>query len=196
MSVVGFVVAGGGSRRMGRDKALVPWAEGDLLGHALARLRAVTGDVRILCGPEPRYRDRGDPVETDLVHGAGPLAGVLTGLVAAAGRPGLYLAVDLPLVPVPLLARLAALAEGADAVVPVSPRGPEPLCAVYGPACLEPVRRLVAAGDLRMTSFWPEVRVREVRPPELAAFGDPAALFHNVNTPADLPGPPPAVSGR
>jgi molybdopterin-guanine dinucleotide biosynthesis protein A len=123
VSVVGFVVAGGGSRRMGRDKALVPWAEGDLLGHALARLRAVTGDIRILCGPEP-------------------------------------------------------------------------LCAVYGPACLEPVRRLVAAGDLRMTSFWPEVRVREVRPPELAAFGDPAALFHNVNTPADLPGPPPAVSGR
>jgi molybdopterin-guanine dinucleotide biosynthesis protein A len=59
VSVVGFVVAGGGSRRMGRDKALVPWAEGDLLGHALARLRAVTGDVRILCGPEPRYRDGG-----------------------------------------------------------------------------------------------------------------------------------------
>jgi molybdopterin-guanine dinucleotide biosynthesis protein A len=189
-SPAGFVVAGGHSRRMGRDKALLPWGDTDLLGHALARLRGVAGDVRILCGPEPRYLDRGVPVETDLVHDTGPLAGVLTGLTAATGRPGLFLAVDLPRVPVALLARLVALAEGADAVVPRSSRGPEPLCAVYGPACLEPIRRRVAAGELRMTSFWPGMRVREVRAEELAAFGDPDDLFRNLNTPADLEGGP------
>jgi molybdopterin-guanine dinucleotide biosynthesis protein A len=177
---------------MGRDKALLPWGETDLLDHALARLRAVAADVRILCGREPRYLDRGVPVDTDLVHGAGPLAGVLTGLAAAAGRPGLFLAVDLPRVPVALLARLLALAEGEDAVVPVSPRGPEPLCAVYGPGCLEPIQRCVAAGDLRMTSFWPGRRVREVRAEELASFGDPEDLFRNLNSPADLEDGPPA----
>jgi molybdopterin-guanine dinucleotide biosynthesis protein A len=190
VSAAGFVVAGGRSLRMGRDKALLPWGETDLLGHALARLRTVAGDVRILCGPGPRYLDRSVPVEIDLVPDAGPLAGVLTGLTAAAGRHGLFLAVDLPRVPVALLARLLALAEGADAVVPLTPRGPEPLCAVYGPACLEPIRRGVAAGDLRMTSFWPGVRVREVRAPELAAFGDPDDLFRNLNTPGDLGGSP------
>jgi molybdopterin-guanine dinucleotide biosynthesis protein A len=101
--------------------------------------------------------------------------------------------VDLPRVPVALLARLVALAEGADAVVPLSSHGPEPLCAVYGPACLEPIRRRVAAGESRMTSFWPGMRVREVRASELAAFGDPDDLFRNLNTPADLEdGPTPA----
>jgi molybdopterin-guanine dinucleotide biosynthesis protein A len=194
VSVVGFVVAGGQSRRMGGDKALLPWGHRDLLGHALERLRAATGDVRILCGSGPRYLDRGVPVETDLVRDAGPLAGVLTGLTAAAGRAGLFLAVDLPLVPVPLLARLAELARDFDAVVPVSPRGPEPLCAVYGLACLEPIRRRMAAGQRKMTSFWPDVRVRELRPAELAAFGDPDDLFRNLNTPADLKSGPPPVA--
>jgi len=186
VSVVGFVVAGGRSRRMGRDKALLPWGGTDLLGHALARLSAVAGDVRILSGSEPRYLDRGVPALTDPVPHAGPLAGVLAGLAAAGGQPGLFLAVDLPLVPVTLLSRLLALGDGCDAVVPVSPRGPEPLCALYGPACLEPIRRRVARGDLKMTCFWPDVHVREMPPEELRVFGDVEELFRNLNTPADL----------
>jgi len=172
---------------MGRDKALLPWGDADLLAHAIARLRAVTGDVHILCGPGTRYVERGLPVEPDLVRGAGPLGGVLTGLVAAAGRPGLFLAVDLPHVPVALLARLAERGEGWDAVVPVSPRGPEPLCAVYGPGGLEPIRRRMDAGDFKMTCFWPEVRVLEVGPGELREFGDPGEMFRNLNAPEDLP---------
>jgi molybdopterin-guanine dinucleotide biosynthesis protein A len=186
VSVVGFVVAGGESLRMGRDKALLPWGGADLLHHAAARLREVTDEVRILCGPATRYLERGLRVHADVVAGAGPLGGVLTGLTAAAARPGLFLAVDLPHVPVALLARLVERVEGWDAVVPVSPRGPEPLCAVYGPACREPIRRRVAAGDLKMTAFWPEVRVLEVGPEELRAFGDLGRMFRNLNEPTDL----------
>jgi molybdopterin-guanine dinucleotide biosynthesis protein A len=171
---------------MGRDKALLPWEGGDLLDHAVARLRAVAGDVRILCGPARRYVERGLAVEPDLVPGTGPLAGVLTGLEAVPGRAGLFLAVDLPHVPVALLARLVERAEGWDAVVPLSPRGPEPLCAVYGPGCLRPIRDRIAAGDLRMTGFWPDARVLRLGPGELGGFGDPGRMFRNLNSPEDL----------
>jgi molybdopterin-guanine dinucleotide biosynthesis protein A len=78
-----------------------------------------------------------------------------------------------------------ALAPDFDAVVPLSPSGPEPLCAVYGRACLDPVRRRLEAGDFKMTSFWPDVRIRSVPPVELAVFGDPSGIFRNVNAPAD-----------
>ena len=171
---------------MGRDKALLPWGETDLLGHALGRLRAITGDVFILSGSETRYLDRDATVVTDTLRDAGPLAGVLAGLTSAGGRSGLFLAVDLPLVPVALLEQLVSLARGYDAVVPVSPHGPEPLCAVYGAGCLDPIRRRVERGDLKMTSFWPDVRVREMPPEELRAFGEVAELFRNLNTPEDL----------
>ncbi len=170
---------------MGRDKALLPWGATTLLDHALDRLRPICASVHILCGPEPRYTDRGVPVDVDVVSGAGPLAGVMTGLAAAGGRTALFLAVDVPSAPSALLERLAALAEGHDAAVPVTADGPHPLCAVYGPACLEPIRRRLDAGERKMTCFWPDVRVRRVRPDEIAAFGEPDRLLRNVNTPED-----------
>jgi molybdopterin-guanine dinucleotide biosynthesis protein A len=171
---------------MGRDKALLPWRDGDLLGHAIARLRSATADVALLAGATARYADRGVPVVLDRSTGDGPAAGLEAGLERAGGRPVLLLAVDLPLVPVSLLLFLGAALEGADAVVPLSPRGPEPLCAAYGPACLAPLRARLDAGERKMTSFWPEVRVRALTPTELRAFGDPEALFTNVNEAEDL----------
>lgn len=170
---------------MGRDKALLPWGGATLLDHTLGRLRQICGDLRILSGPEPNYADRGVPVDVDVRADAGSLGGVYTGLVRLEGPYGLFLGVDLPLVPVALLQRLVDLAPGHDAVVPVSPSGPEPLCAVYARSCAEAVARRLDAGDFKMTSFWPEVRVREVGGAELGAFGDPARLFLNVNAPED-----------
>lgn len=170
---------------MGRDKALLPWGRTTLLDHTLDRLRQVCNEVRILSGPEVRYSGRGVPVDTDAVPDAGPLGGLLTGLLTLEDDPGLFLAVDMPLVPAPLLRRLLDLAEGYDAAVPVTADGPHPLCALYRRACLEPARLRLAAGERKMTCFWPDVRVREVGEAELREFGDPAEVLGNLNTPED-----------
>jgi molybdopterin-guanine dinucleotide biosynthesis protein A len=185
MSLVGFAAAGGRSRRMGRDKARLPWGDTDLLGHTLARLRAVADEVCLLSGPERRHVDRGVPVLVDSSPDLGPLGGLLAALESVPGRAALVVAIDLPLVPAALLAHLRACAADVDLVVPASPRGPEPLCALYGPACLEPVRRSVEEGRLQMTAFWGEVRVRTVGVDEVGAFGDPESVFLNVNDRAD-----------
>jgi FdhD protein len=180
--VTGFVVAGGASTRMGRDKALLPWGEGTLLDHALARLREACPEARILSGPNPRYADRGAPVDVDVVRDVGAVAGLVTALERARGL-ALLLAVDVPHVPAALLRRLVELATRADAAVPVGPSGPEPLVAAYGPACRDAVRARVARGELKLTAFWPDVRIRILEGDELRAFGDPARMFANLNTP-------------
>jgi molybdopterin-guanine dinucleotide biosynthesis protein A len=164
---------------MGTDKALLPWGDGTLLDRALATLRAVCSDVRILSGPGPRYADRGARVETDR-QAAGPLAGLETALVAAESRPALLLAVDLPWVEPPLLSKLLSLFPGHDAVVPVVER-PQPLCAIYAPTCLEPVRARLAADERKMTSFWPDVRVRQATEADLAGFALDR-IFRNLNS--------------
>jgi len=185
VAAAGFVVAGGRSRRMGRDKALLPWNGSTLLDHAVARLRGVCGDVRILSGAQRRYEDRGLPVETDAVPDAGPLGGIHTGLAGRGQATGLFLGVDLPFVTVELLRRLLDLSVGHDAVVPLSSHGPEPLCAVYRSTCLEPIRRRLAAGERKATSFWPDVDVLQAGVEHLAGLGPLDDLFRNVNTPAD-----------
>jgi molybdopterin-guanine dinucleotide biosynthesis protein A len=184
----GFVVAGGQSRRMGRDKALLPWEGATLLEHAVQRLQPLCGEVHILSGPGLRYLDLGLPVHTDALADAGPLAGVLAGLTTMQGPDalGLFLAVDLPFVTVELLDALAQAAAGHDAVAPVTAFGPQPLCAAYRSRCQAAITRRLAAGERRMTSFWPDVRVRRFDEAALRPFGDPARLFLNVNTSDDL----------
>jgi molybdopterin-guanine dinucleotide biosynthesis protein A len=181
----GFVVAGGKSRRMGRDKALLPWNGATLLDHAVARLGAVCASVRVLSGTERRYEDRGLSVETDVLPDAGPLGGIYTGLLGMGAGTGLFLGVDLPCVTVDLLRRLLDLSAGHDAVIPISARGPEPLCAVYRSTCLEPIRRRLAAGDLKVTSFWPDADVLQAGAGRLSDLGPLDTMFRNVNSPAD-----------
>jgi molybdopterin-guanine dinucleotide biosynthesis protein A len=179
-----FVVAGGKSRRMGTDKALLAWGGTTLLDHAIQRLKEVTHDVRLLSGVRERYLDRGLPVIRDALPHGGSLVGVYSGLAALAAGNALFLAVDLPNVPPALLRHLVERAEGFDAVVPVSTAGPEPLCAVYAAACSGPIRRAIERGELKMTSFWPEVKVLRLDAAELARFGG-GELFLNLNEPTD-----------
>ena len=83
VAAAGFVLAGGHSRRMGRDKARLPWGDVTLLDHALERLRRVCSDVAILPGAEPRYLDAGAPVLPDAARASGPLGGLVTALEQA-----------------------------------------------------------------------------------------------------------------
>lgn len=182
---LGFVLAGGQSRRMGRDKALLPWGGATLLEHALARLRPLCDEVFVLCGPGARYAELGAPLLLDPVADQGPLAGLLAGLERLDQRPGLFLAVDVPRVPTELLASLLSAVAGHAAAVPVLEGGPEPLVAAYSRACLEPARRRFAAGERRLTCFWPDVDVHRLGPDELVRFGPPERVFANWNAPGD-----------
>ena len=185
LDAVGFVVAGGRSRRMGRDKALLGWGGATLIDHAIATLEAVCSDVRVLSGLQRRYTDRGRAVVVDVAPEAGPLGGLAAALADAAPRPVILLAVDMPFVPSALLRELAESLGGWDVAVPVIPAGPEPLCAAYAAGCLDAVRAALAAGDRKMTSFWPSVRVLERPAEELARFGPPERMFRNLNDPTE-----------
>jgi molybdopterin-guanine dinucleotide biosynthesis protein A len=169
---------------MGTDKALLAWGGSTLLDHAIQRLREVTHDVRLLSGLRERYRDRGLPVVRDALPHGGSLVGVYSGLAGLAAGSAVFLAVDLPNVPAALIQHLVERAEGFDAVVPISAAGPEPLCAVYAAACSGPIRRAIDRGDLKMTSFWPDVKLLRLDAAELSRFGGPE-LFLNLNEPRD-----------
>ncbi|MCJ7707756.1 MAG: hypothetical protein MUO38_09085, partial [Anaerolineales bacterium] len=86
----------------------------------------------------------------------------------------------------PLLAHMLSLAPEADVVAPRPGGEYEPLHAVYARSCLPAVEAALQAGEERVISFYPKVRVKVVEEPELAAY-DPAGLsFFNINTPLDL----------
>lgn len=182
-----MVVAGGLSSRMGTDKALIELSGRSLAARAAERLDAVC--------PEVVVADRGRGVVPDLRSvpdgpGRGPAAGLLGAARAGAGRPLLVLACDLPAVPVALLAELVrrGRAHRADCVLPRTGRGIEPLAGYYGPGALTALEEQVAGGGYALLSLFErdDVRVELIENEELAAFGEPEAMFLNLNAPEDL----------
>jgi len=185
--LLGVVLAGGRSRRMGRDKATLVVAGRTLARRAADLLGSVCAEVLVA--------DRGRGVVPGLPSvpdgpGAGPAAGLLGAARAAPGRPLLAFACDLPRVPPALLAALVELADrrGADLALPRSPRGPEPLAAVYGPKALAALEEQVAAGEHALVGLLgrDDLTVAFLEGEALEALGHPADLFRNVNSPEDL----------
>lgn len=174
----GFVVAGGRSSRMGRDKALLPYGESTLLDHAIAQTRRVTDDVAILAGPVRRYEGFGLAVVEDVVCGVGPLGGLYSALLSASvdGRERIFwLAVDLPHVSADLLSGLMNGLDRADVVMARTERGLEPLCAAFRTEpTLARVRRSLLQGELKLTDALEGLLLQSIDT-------DPA-MFLNINT--------------
>lgn len=184
-TIIGAILVGGQSRRMGRDKSLLPVAGIPLVERVAACLASCLGEV-ILVGDRPeRFASLGLPVVPDL-HPGSALGGIHAALCYARGRGVFVAPCDLPFPSTPLLHHLLSLAPGYDVVVPRSPQGLEPLFAYYGPGCLAPVEELLARGNYRILDFYPRVRTLEVDLAGIPSLAPDGRAFLNINTPEDL----------
>ncbi len=180
------IQAGGQSRRMGRDKGLVELGGRPLIVHVLERLRSLADDVLVTTNAPQDYAFLGVRLAPDPVPGAGALHGLATALEAARGERVVVVACDMPFASSALMAHLLALAEEADVAIPRRLGEFEPLLAVYRRACLPAIRAALEAGQSRMISFFPSVRLRAVEADEWEAFDPLGRSFFNVNTTGDL----------
>jgi molybdenum cofactor guanylyltransferase len=167
--ISGFVLAGGRSSRLGRDKALLPWppessedgCRQTLLQHAVARLEMVCTTVSV-CANRNDLPFAG-AVVPDVLPGSGPLGGIVAALESSMTDWNLMLAVDLPLLPVEVLRALVARAAaqfGAISSVPAAHRVrcilpqldglPQPLCGLYHRALLRGLRSALEAGKFKV----------------------------------------------
>lgn len=182
------LLAGGRSRRMGRDKALLPLADGrPLWQRQLDVLRALQPAELFISGPARVGFPPDISLLADATPGRGPLSGIAAALGAMRSPLLVVLAVDLPRMTAAFLREL--LAESLENRGTVPRHGTsgfyEPLAAVY-PARSSPLAEAqLASGDWSLQSFVRvavaagQLRDRPLQPP--AETG----RFVNWNTPAD-----------
>jgi len=148
--VAGFVLVGGQSRRMGRDKALLEDSGVTLAERAAAAVREVCGSVALL-GDRERYGHLGIPVVPDVIIGCGPMSGLHAALGATDKEWVLIVACDLPNAGPGLLRRLLSqTGPGVRCVAARSEGGLEPLCAVYHRDTRPEVEEALKEGRFRM----------------------------------------------
>jgi molybdenum cofactor guanylyltransferase len=183
----GVILAGGRSRRMGQDKALMPLHAGGptMLDHALDLISPVVDDLLVVGVPEA-HGHVGPFVIPDDHPGLGPLGGLITAMRYASHDRLLVIAVDMPCLTTALFERLKReLGHFTDAAVPIHGGRPEPLVGAYHRRCASPFRERMTNGQLKMSEALDAVRTTWV---EIGTgSGDwPEDLFHNVNHPEDL----------
>ncbi len=179
------ILAGGRSSRMGSNKALLPFRGRPLIRHQIDVLAPLTGDLMIGANDPGTYEAFGVRVVPDVLQEPCALTGIHA-LLAAAAHPFVFVAAcDLPFLNRDLIRHLLAQAGDADAVLPLGPRGPEPLCAVYSKRCLPEIERAAAAGLWKATAFLRGLRVRELPIPEGQWLVDGRSPLFNANTPEE-----------
>lgn len=184
-----IILAGGQSRRMGTDKALLRLApEGPrLLEMVLATLKPLASPILISTNRPTEYSWSGLPLVEDNYPGCGPLAGLEAGLAASPAELNFLVACDMPWLAAPLLEYLLQLAPPYQAVIPLDQAGrAEPLCAVYSKSCLPVIRRNLAGGILKMTGWLTEINTLCVPAAQLTQYDADLWSFRNLNRPEDL----------
>ena len=176
------ILAGGLSRRMGQDKALLPLGQRLVIEWVLERVVTLSDDVTLITNTPDKYGHLGYPMIEDVYPGKGALGGIYTGIQAALYPYCLMVACDMPFLNTELLRYLVDLAPGFDVVVPCIRQFPETLHAVYGKECLEPIRRRLFADQLKIVGFFDDVKVRYVERDDVARFDPTFRSFLNMNT--------------
>jgi molybdenum cofactor guanylyltransferase len=181
-----FVLAGGKSSRMGRDKAFLELGGQTLLEHALILGQSIAHEV-VIVGEVTRFMRLGRAIE-DVYPGHGPLGGIHAALLSTATALNLILAVDMPLVERDFLLYLVAEAtrSGAMVTVPRSRAGWQPLCAVYHRDFGEIAERALQAGKNKIDPLFSRTETRAISQAELVRMGFSETMFRNLNTPDEF----------
>lgn len=182
------IIAGGKSRRMGRDKAFLKLGGQTLIERVIAAGADLDQSETILISNKPdEYRHLGLKTHSDVLPGKGSLGGIYTALARAAHPAVLVLACDMPFVKTELLRfMIEQLDETTDIVVPRVDGYPQGMHAIYRKTCLAPIREQLEADRLKIIGFYDKMRVRYLDEMDYAPYDAGGLSFTNLNTPAEL----------
>jgi molybdopterin-guanine dinucleotide biosynthesis protein A len=183
------IQAGGESRRMGQDKALLPFLGQPLIAHMIARLANLADEILVTTNHPEQYTFLDLPLFTDLVPGRGALGGLYTALSVASYPLVAVVACDMPFINSALLAaeRDVLVATQSDIVIPDTGKGLEPFHAIYRrETCLPRIHAALHEGAWRVDAWFNRVKMRPFTRQEIETYDPQLLSFWNVNTPEEL----------
>jgi molybdopterin-guanine dinucleotide biosynthesis protein A len=174
---------------MGKDKALMPFLGVPLIQRLRDRFRGVGNELLVITNHPDRYQFLDIPLYGDVLPGRGALGGLLTALEISAKEYVALIAADMPFASPELVVFLEKEIEksGADAVLPSSPHGPEPMHALYNrDACLPLVRQAIENDRWRMNAWHERANIQVIDAGRSAAAAGTEYTFVNLNTRSDF----------
>lgn len=183
--ISGAVLAGGMSRRYGRNKAIEVFRGQRLIDLGIETLRSFCDPVFVVANDLSPYCDLNATLIQDILPAQGPLGGIYTALLFSPHEWVFVRATDMPFLMQDLPRYMCETRQGHDAVVPIYNSLYEPLLALYHRRCIGPIATMLEKGERKITRFFQGLRIKIIDEPEWRPFDPKGLSFINVNTPED-----------
>nr|WP_262897375.1 molybdenum cofactor guanylyltransferase [Salegentibacter sp. BDJ18] len=176
-NIEAFVLAGGKSSRMGRDKGLVSLNKDPMIAHVLRELETLKIPTKIIAN-NSAYKKFKLPVYSDVIADKGPMGGLLTAMENTRAEMVLLIACDMPFITANAIERLLNNADKEQIITSISNQKINPLFSVYPVILKEKIKKSITEGELKMTDFILK------NPHVLLPFEDEKSgkIFNNINT--------------
>ena len=179
------ILVGGKSSRMGRPKALLPFADEPLIAHVVRGLRKMFDEAVVVAAPEQELPELPAVLVRDEVAYQGPVSGIYHGLKASTKEVCFVTSCDAPFLNPVLVAHLLSQIADFDVVVPYWQERFQPLHAVYRRSVAPLLKAQLERGELRPISLYDKVRTRDIREDEIRLHDPEGLSFLNMNSPED-----------
>jgi len=184
--ITGVILAGGSSKRYGRNKAFLKIGSVRLIDSILQEMKSIFTRVILITNEKKKYEYLEVPMVEDHVKGLGPLGGIYTGLMSIPDEAGFFVACDMPFINRQLVRYMVDIKGNHRAVVPSVADNIEPLHAIYFRSCLKSIRHLIDSKRCQVRLFYDSIPVRYVKEDEIRKFCCPSKAFLNINTPDEF----------
>lgn len=176
--ITAYILAGGGSRRMGRDKLFLQMDGQSLLERTIAACKNACNQVKLVSADAAKFSDLEYPVVTDSPEARGPMGGVIAALEDCRDDYCFVTAADLFDLGHEIINSLIKNYSGQQYLGIREPGGVQPLCGIYNRSALEILYRFAQEGEFSMKKAVEAMRYKTV--------ALPAGEWRNINSPEDL----------
>jgi molybdenum cofactor guanylyltransferase len=190
LDVTCIILAGGKSKRLGRNKVVEVIGRQSLIERVISHLSCFKSDIIVVKGKESVLPELAAYPELkiidDIFPAKGSLGGLYTGLVSSNTHYNVVVACDMPFVNPELLKYMVGLTGNCDVVIPRINNTLEPLHAVYSRNCISTLEFLIDQDRLSILELFKMVNVKYIESAEVDRFDPRHLSFFNINTEADL----------
>ena len=188
-NITGVLLAGGKSRRMGKDKRALELNGETLFNRALAVLIELFPEVIVVLGEEdfPVNNDN-VRVVNDLIPNRAAAGGLYTGLFYATQQRVFVVACDMPYLNLEVIRYMASISSQFDITLAELAHGLQTMHAIYSKQCLSHLEQMVKSENLRVQNLLDEssLKIRKVLESEILPYDSHLLSFMNINSPADF----------
>lgn len=182
--MTGAILAGGRSRRMGANKALIKINDETIIQRTVRIFKDIFNETIIIANEPLLYQGLSTRVCADIHKDTGSIGGIYTALSLSKGGHVFVAACDMPFLDKNAIQKVIDHPAG-DAVIPFIQGRFHPMHALYSKSCMKQIETLIKEKDLRLSSLIERIHVKKLTEHDFPGI-DIAASVENINTKEEL----------